>query len=85
MTSAPKPALVPVKNMDGRFYDPFGPLDPYYLQELYGNHQLRQALDDQRTERLRQAARAVRSRNPGTKPRSDSRAALIDYIVEHVK
>ncbi|HST90360.1 MAG TPA: hypothetical protein VLJ14_18435 [Ktedonobacterales bacterium] len=84
--SKPEPVkLVPVGKVDESRINPYGPLDPYLLFDMYGAHQLRLALDGYSLAKLKEGMAAVEARNPGTKPKSKaSKAPLIDYIVEHI-
>ncbi len=81
----PKVELVPVKSMEGRFYDPFAPLDPYFLLEFYGPSQLALALNEYKVPRLREGVKAVQARHPGTKPTGTGKQAIIDYIVTRLQ
>src|SRR5690349_11271228 len=74
--------LVPVTASGNLTYGPDGELDAYGLQTLYGNHQLRDALEGYTLATLKQMAQTVQDRNPGTEPENKrTKAALIDYIV----
>lgn len=73
--------LVPIKTVEGRYIDPAGPPNPYFLLELYGDKQLARALNRYTAPRLRLAVKEVQAQNPGTKPKSGSKQAMIDYIV----
>lgn len=60
-------------------------LDPYFLLEVYGPGQLREALDLYPLTRLKEGLPAVMERHPGTKPTSkSSKAAVIDYLARYV-
>lgn len=85
-TSRPaKPKLVPVGHVDPVLLGPDRPLNPYVLQQLYGNAQLRLALDGRSLTALKQAVSIVQQRHPGTGPANRTqKAALIDYIVQYV-
>jgi hypothetical protein len=79
--------LVPLRRIEGREIDPALPLDPYFLHELYGSHQLRAALSRYGKQKLVEAAELIQQQNPNAGPKNKSRATaatLIDYIVEHV-
>jgi hypothetical protein len=77
--------LVPIVNPETLKRDPFGPLDPYYLHQLYGGRQLRAALGRYPPVSLKEACALVEQRNPGTKPKNRGRIDdVIDYIVEYV-
>lgn len=73
--------LTPIGNMDESMIDPYGPPNPFGLQQLYGNDQLQLALERYAPARLRGAVAIVQERYPGTKPKSMSKAAIIEYIV----
>lgn len=80
-----KPKLEPVGHVDPALLGPDMPLDPYVLQQLYGNAQLRLALDGRSLTALKQAVSIVQQRHPDTGPASRTqKAALIDYIVKYV-
>lgn len=77
--------LTPIRHTEGREINLAAPLDPYFLLEVYGAHQLREALDLFPLTKLKEGVEAVTERNPGTKPSSkSSKAAVIDYIVRYV-
>jgi hypothetical protein len=79
---SPYKDLVPVDAPGTLSYGPDGDLDAYGLQQLYGNHQLRDALERYTLASLKQMAQTVQDRNPGTAPENKrTKAALIDYIV----
>jgi hypothetical protein len=51
---------------------------------VYGNDKLGRALQNYTLDMLKQTADMVQAAHPGTKPKSkSSKAAVIDYIVEH--
>ena len=80
-----KPKLVPIGHVDPTLLGPDMPLNPYVLQQLYGNDQLRLALDGRALKALQQAADIVQQRHPGTAPvKRSQKASLIDYIVQYV-
>jgi hypothetical protein len=83
-----KPAdveLVPVGRVEGHEFDPYAPLDPGYLYQLYGAHQLRAALSRYSLVKLKEAAPNLEAQHPGTKLVSRARKdAIIDYIVEQI-
>jgi hypothetical protein len=89
-TRSRKPAtlhseLIPLRSIEGLRFDPHAPVDPYMLQTIYGDAQLRRALEGYSLARLKEAAALVEERNPGTKPTSRARKdTIIDYIVECV-
>lgn len=74
--------LTPIGDMDESLIDPYGPPNPFGLQQLYGDEQLHLALERYTPARLREAVAIVQERYPGTKPKSMSKAAIIDYIVK---
>jgi hypothetical protein len=74
--------LTPIGHMDESLIDPYGPPDPFGLQQLYGNQQLALALERYSPARLRGAVAFVQERYPGTKPKTMSKAAIIEYIVK---
>ncbi|MGZ3665605.1 MAG: hypothetical protein ACXVDA_14105 [Ktedonobacterales bacterium] len=80
-----KPKLEPIGHVDPALLGPDRPLDPYVLQQLYGNAQLRPALDGRSMTALKQAVSIVQQRHPDTSPANRTqKAALIDYIVQYV-
>lgn len=80
-----KPKLEPIGHVDPALLGPDMPLDPYVLQQLYGNLQLRVALDGRSLKALKQAVSIVQQRHPDTDPASRTqKTALIDYIVRYV-
>jgi hypothetical protein len=78
-------ALVPLSGTEGARFDPFAPLDPYALVNLYGPAQLQTALSGYSAATLRQAVALVRQKHPQTKP-TDARKpeSLIAYIVQQL-
>jgi hypothetical protein len=76
--------LVPIKEIAGHEVNIARKLDPYFLVEVYGAHQLRDALDGQPATNLREAVAIVKERNPGTRPSGASLQAMTDYIVQFV-
>lgn len=77
--------LTPIKYVEGCEINLAAPLDPYFLLEMYGANQLRQALDLFPLAKLKEGAEAVMVRSPGSKPRSrSSKAAVVDFIVEQL-
>lgn len=76
-----KVQLTPIGDMDESLIDPYGPPNPFGLQQLYGDDQLALALERYAPARLRGAVAIVQERYPGTKPKSMSKAAIIEYIV----
>lgn len=77
--------LKPIHEVEGREINLAAPLDPYFLLDVYGAQQLRQALELFPLAKLKEGVNAVIERNPGTKPTSkSSKAAVIDYIERYV-
>lgn len=75
--------LVPIRQGEWKPINPGAPLDPYFLLNLYGSHQLERALSRYTLVKLKEASAAVEARNPGTKPANrGQKAAIIAYIVE---
>ncbi len=82
---AVKPPLIPINQVDPKLFGPDKPLDPYLVHYIYGDDQLRDALDRFPVSELKKAAATVEQRNPDTKPTNRSRKdALIEYIVRYV-
>lgn len=78
------PVPVPIA-ADWRDYSPSAKFDPYRRAAEYGQYQLRAVLVRTTQTKLREGAKIVMERNPGTKPTSlSSISAMIDYIMEHV-
>lgn len=66
-------------------YGADGELDAYGVARMYGKRNLRKYYKGITAATMREHARDVMARNPGTKPRSFTRKEdLIDYIVAHV-
>jgi hypothetical protein len=64
--------------------DPFAPPDPADLRYVYGDDKLGRALQDYTLFMLKLTAEKVQAEHPGTKPANkNSKAAVIDYIVEY--
>ena len=77
-------SLTPVRHMEGREINLAAPLDPYFLLEVYGAGQLRQAMELFPLAKLKEGLPAVMERYPGTKPTSNaSKAAVIDYLAHY--
>ncbi len=84
-TAKPRKELVPVISADEAGFDRDEKTTAYGLQRLYGNAQLRDALDGYTVVTLKEMADEVMLRNPGTAPVSKrTKAALIDYIVQRL-
>lgn len=81
--AAPDVELRPLKQIDG-VLNPAAPPDPYFLLDLYGPDQLPLALQRYTAVRLREAAKQVQGRHPGTKPSGTSRQQMVDYIMAYV-
>lgn len=77
--------LKPINYVEGREINPAAPLDPYFLQHVYGDKQLRTALNLYPQNKLREGVEAVKEKHPGTRPKGSSKAAMLDYIESHVK
>lgn len=82
-TAAKQPKeLIPIVSAGELAYDRDVKPSAYGLQRLYGNAQLRDALDGYTLVTLKEMAQEVMARNPGTKPESQrSKTAVIEYIV----
>jgi hypothetical protein len=79
----PRKELIPVISADEIGFDRDEKTSAYGLQKLYGNAQLRDALDGYTLATLKEMAATVMERNPGTAPSSKrTKAAVIDYIVQ---
>lgn len=75
----------PIKEVRGFTLNLGEPLNPYLVFEAYGERQMRQILDVFSSTALKESARLVEERNPGTKLRGrPTKPALIDYIVAYV-
>lgn len=84
-TASPDDDLVIIKQVDPRNLPQVGLVDPYFLHEIYGAHQLRRALERHPLRKLQEASALVEERNPGTRPtKKTDKAAIVDYIVAHV-
>jgi hypothetical protein len=81
----PDDDLIPIKRIEGQRITLAGPVDPYFLHEFYGAHQLRRALERHPLRKLQEASALVEERNPGTRPtKKTDKVAIVDYIVAHV-
>lgn len=76
--------LKPVGTMDETLLDPYGPPNPFALQQLYGDEQLPLALGRYTPAKLKEAVALVQQRYPGSKPKKMTKAGIIDYIVEQL-
>jgi hypothetical protein len=72
--------LTPIGTADESLLDPYGPPNPFALQQIYGEEQLPLALERYTPAQLKEALPLVQSRYPGTKPKKMTKAAIIDYI-----
>lgn len=78
----PRKELIPIVEAGEIVLDRIDRPDAYILQRLYGNEQLRDALDGYTLASLKEMAAEVTARNPGTRPFSlRTKASIIDYIV----
>jgi hypothetical protein len=76
--------LIPISTVSEDELSSYGPPNAFVLQRLYGNHQLRLALERYSLTTLKEALTLVQERYPGTKPKKITKPGIIDYIVEHV-
>jgi hypothetical protein len=74
----------PRKQIPGRQFDISAPPDPYFLNELFGIDQLPIALKEYSVPALKTAVAMIQARQPGTKPQGTSKAAIIEYVLQHV-
>lgn len=74
--------LIPIGRADDSLLDPYGPPNPFALQQIYGDEQLALALGRHTPAELRESVLFVQQRYPGTKPKKMTKAGIIDYIVE---
>lgn len=75
----------PVKEVRGFTLNLGEPVNPYLVYEAYGERQMRQILDVFSSAALKESARIVEERNPGTKLRGrPTKPELIDYIMTFV-
>ena len=78
--------LVPIKIVEGRDINPAAPLDADFLLEVYGGHQFPDALGLYPVAKLKEAAKRIADRKPGTKPAHwGQKTPLIEYIVRHTQ
>lgn len=77
--------LIPIGNMDESLLDPYGPPNPFLLQQLYGDEQLTLALERYSPAKLKGALEIVQQGYPGTKPKKVSKAGIIEYIVSTIR
>lgn len=77
--------VTPIKHVDGFSLNPAMPLDPYLIYEAYGAKQFATVLDLFTVPKLKEAAKRVEERNPGTKPTNrGTKVPLIDYLVKYI-
>ncbi len=77
--------LVPIKAVAGHDVGIVAPLDPYFLQELYGDAQLPKALKRYTLKHLLEGAALVERKHPGTKPANKTKKdAVIAYIINYI-
>lgn len=77
--------LVAVKRIPGRSFNLGEPLDPYFLYDLYGAEQFRDALWNFPMPKLIEAVEIVQEHHPKTKPRNKrSKEAVIEYLIQYV-
>ena len=77
--------LVPIKQLPWRHIDVEQGLDPYFIIEYYGSHQLETALRRETVARLKEAISLVETRHPGAAPKGKlTKDAAISYILEYV-
>lgn len=77
--------LEPIRDVPAQHVTLAGQVDPYWLLERYGAHQLARALNRHTLRELQGACKLVEARNPGTKPqRKTNSQDIIAYIVEYV-
>jgi hypothetical protein len=82
--AAPAVQLIPIRHVEGHAINAAGKLDPYFLYEAYGAHQLRDALSLYPKIKLQEGAEVVEKRNPGTRANRKSKDTVIEYIIQHV-
>jgi hypothetical protein len=81
-TARPSKELIPIIPADEQAFDRDEKPSAYGLQRLYGDTQLRDALEGYTLATLKEMAQEVMERNPGTKPTSQrTKVAIINYIV----
>jgi hypothetical protein len=84
----PRGALPPLKpvrtDLPFRLIDPFAPPDPQFLIQVYGRHQLEQALARYSVSVLKRTVAVIERQHPSTKPTNRGRKdAVISYIVKY--
>jgi len=73
--------LTPIGTTDESLLDPYGPPNPFALQQIYGDEQLPLALERYSPAQLKAALPLVQGRYPGTKPKKLTKVGIIDYFV----
>lgn len=76
--------LTPIGTVDESMLDPYGPPNPFALQQLYGDDQLVLALGRYSPAKLKESVAIVQQRFPGTKPKKLTKVEIIDYIVRTI-
>lgn len=76
--------LTPVGTVDEALLDPYGPPNPFALQQLYGNEQLALALARYTPAKLKDAVALVQQRYLGSRPKKMTKASIIEYIVSTI-
>lgn len=79
-----KVKLMPIGTVDESLLDPYGPPNPFALQQLYGDEQLALALERYTPAKLKESVAIVQQRYPGTKPKKLTKAEIINYIVRTI-
>lgn len=75
----------PIKEVHGFTLNLGEPVNPYLVYEAYGDRQTREILGVFSPAALRESAKLVEDRNPGSKLRGrPAKPKLIDYIMENV-
>lgn len=81
--ATPRAELVPIKYVEDRDLNAADKLDPYFLLEVYGMHQLWAALEPFPIAKLKEGADLVEKRT-GTKANRRSKTTILEYITQHV-
>jgi hypothetical protein len=77
--------IKPLKPWDPKKFNPYKPLDPYELCDVFGPEQLAIMLPEYERSTLREMVKIVLVRHPKTrKPSLNDNEAMIAYILEHV-
>lgn len=83
--SEPEVELVPLRRIEAHEINIAAPLDPHFLLNLYGSHQLAAALRRYPKKKLLDAVAQVQRHHPNAKPKAKAtNAQLVEFIVEHV-